>query len=222
MAKDKDKKRRKAKDDEIETPYLATETQSPRDTEEVEVERMFDETAAANEANGQSEKLDSLRALLVHELQDLYSAEQQLVEALPTMADAARDGDLSAALREHLKQTKNHVKRLEHIFDRLETEPGAHTCLGMKGLIREAQTMMRIDAEPEVRDAALISQAQRVEHYEMAAYGTARTYAELLGDHESADLLDETLQEEGAADVKLDRLAERRINAEAISPPGAL
>jgi ferritin-like metal-binding protein YciE len=222
MGKDKDKKSKKAKDDEIDTPYLATAGGTARDAEEVEIERMFDETAAANAANGQSEKLDSLRALLVHELQDLYSAEQQLVEALPTMADAARDGDLSAALREHLKQTKNHVKRLEHIFDRLETEPGGHTCLGMKGLIREAQSMLRIDAEPEVRDAALISQAQRVEHYEMAAYGTARTYAELLGDHESADLLDETLQEEGAADVKLDRLAERHINADAISPPGAM
>lgn len=160
--------------------------------------------------------LDDLRRLYVHELKDLYNAENQLLEALPKLEGAAEDGELKKALSEHRKQTQGHVKRLEKIFSSLEFEPGGQRCAGMEGLIKEGSDMATEDAPADVKDAGLIAAAQRVEHYEMAGYGVARTYAEKLGDYEAADLLQETLNEEALADQKLTRLAERKINFEAM------
>lgn len=162
-------------------------------------------------------KLDSLKKLYVHELKDLYSAENQLLEALPKMAKAASDDQLQKAFEHHLKETRQHVTRLETVFQSLDFSPGGHKCAAMEGLIEEASDLLTENIEPEVLDAALIAAAQRVEHYEMAGYGTARTYAEKLGDYKSADLLQETLDEEGSADKKLSRLAERHINFEAMT-----
>jgi len=162
-------------------------------------------------------KLDDLRKLYVHELKDLYSAEQQLLEALPKMERAASDSDLKNAFASHLKETERHVQRLEDIFSRLEFEPGGQRCAGMEGLIEEASEMMKEDAPEAVKDAGLIAAAQRVEHYEIAGYGVVRTYAEKLGDYRAADLLQDTLNEEGLADQKLSRIAMRRINFEALA-----
>lgn len=160
--------------------------------------------------------LDSLKKLLVHELKDLYSAENQIAKALPKMADAAVDADLKRAFQTHLKETERQIKRLEKIFEGLEFKPGGSKCEGMEGLLKEGADIIRAKADPDVRDAGLIAAAQRVEHYEIAGYGTARTYAEKLGDYRTADLLQETLNEEGMADQKLTRLAERKINFEAM------
>jgi ferritin-like metal-binding protein YciE len=151
----------------------------------------------------------------VHELKDLYSAETQLVEELPGMADKASDSDLKKAFRAHLEETKRHRSRLEQIFKDLEFSPGGHRCEGIAGLIKEARELTRDVTDAEVLDAALIAAAQRVEHYEMAGYGVARAYAEKLGDYAAADLLQQSLDEEGAADRKLTTLALRRINFEA-------
>ena len=157
-------------------------------------------------------KLDTLKKLYVHELKDLYSAETQLLEALPEMADKASDESLKRAFREHLQETERQRDRIETIFKKMEFEPGGHRCKGMAGLLDEAKDVMKDTTDSDVRDAALISASQRVEHYEMAGYGTARTYAEKLGDYEAADLLQQSLDEEGAADRKLSTLATRRIN----------
>lgn len=157
-------------------------------------------------------KLDSLEKLYVHELKDLYSAENQLLEALPRMEKAATDKDLKAALADHLKQTRTHVKRLESIFAGLDYQPGGHKCSGMEGLIKEGESLLEGDADSNVLDAALVAASQRVEHYEMAGYGTARAYAEKLGRQKDADLLQETLNEEGLCNQALTRLAERRLN----------
>lgn len=162
-------------------------------------------------------KLDDLHKLYVHELKDLYSAEQQLLEALPKMERAASDADLKQAFASHLKETQRHVQRLEDIFSRLDYEPGGQRCAGMEGLIREASDMLGEDAPDAVKDAGLIAAAQRVEHYEIAGYGVVRTYAEKLGDYRAADLLQETLNEEGLADQKLSRIATRRINFQALT-----
>lgn len=156
--------------------------------------------------------IDSLEKLYVHELKDLYSAETQLLEALPKMAAAASHDELKAGFEEHLKQTKQHVARLESIFKTLDFEPGGHKCNGMEGLIAEGEEILKEDMPGEVRDAALVAAAQRVEHYEMAGYGVASTYAEKLGHKDHADLLTETLEEEGATDRKLSRLATRCLN----------
>ena len=156
--------------------------------------------------------IDSLEKLYVHELKDLYSAETQLLEALPKMAAAASHDELKAGFEEHLKQTKQHVARLEAIFKTLDFEPGGHKCNGMEGLIAEGEEILKEDMPGEVRDAALVAAAQRVEHYEMAGYGVASTYAEKLGHKDHADLLTETLEEEGATDRKLSRLATRCLN----------
>ena len=161
--------------------------------------------------------IDSLEKLYIHELKDLYSAEKQLVAALPKVVEACTDKDLKKAFASHLKETEQHVKRLEKIFTRLDASPKGHKCAGMEGLLKEASEMMQEEMPPEVMDAALISAAQRVEHYEMAGYGTARTYAEKLGDIAAADILQETLNEEGLADQKLTRLALRNINFEALA-----
>jgi ferritin-like metal-binding protein YciE len=159
-------------------------------------------------------KMESLRDLYLDELKDLYSAENQILKALPKMAKAAASEDLRAAFEEHLEQTKVHVERLEQIFEGLEESPKGKRCKGMEGLIEEGKELLEEEAEPDVLDAGLISAAQRVEHYEMAGYGCVRTYARLLGEEEVAELLQQTLDEEGETDKKLTELAEA-INLEA-------
>jgi ferritin-like metal-binding protein YciE len=161
-------------------------------------------------------KLESLKDLYMEQLRDLYSAETQLVDALPKMAEAASSPDLKNGFREHLIQTRQHVDRLEQIFKQLGESPKGETCEGMKGLIKEGESMIKMKGEPEVRDAGLIAAAQRVEHYEIAGYGTVRTYAELLGDENAMRLLERTLQEEEETDEKLTEIAESHINQEAI------
>ncbi|QDT04699.1 hypothetical protein K227x_30930 [Rubripirellula lacrimiformis] len=156
--------------------------------------------------------LDSLSKLYVHELKDLYSAETQLLAALPKMEAAATNDDLKKCFADHLSETKTHAKRLESIFADLDFEPGGHKCVAMAGLIEEGEGLINSDIEPHVLDAGLIAAAQRVEHYEMAGYGTARAYADKLGNHDAAEVLQLTLNEEGLANQKLTRLAERKIN----------
>ena len=160
---------------------------------------------------------DSLRELYIDELKDLYSAETQLVKALPKMAKAASNGELRQAFEEHLRQTSEHVARLEQIFEALEEKPTGKKCVGMEGLVKEGSEVMKEDYADAVKDAAIIGAAQRVEHYEIAAYGTVRTWALRLGRTEDAQLLNETLQEEGQADKKLTALAESYIYEEAAS-----
>jgi ferritin-like metal-binding protein YciE len=160
-------------------------------------------------------KLESLRELLVDELKDLYSAENQLVKALPKMAKAAASPELKAAFEEHLEETKGQVDRLVTIFEQLEGSPKGKKCKAMEGLVEEGSEFIDADGEDSVKDAALICAAQKVEHYEIASYGCARTFATLLGLDEVAELLQETLDEEGNADKKLTELAETVINVEA-------
>ncbi|MGB7327307.1 MAG: ferritin-like domain-containing protein [Rubripirellula sp.] len=165
-------------------------------------------------------KLDSLSKLYVHELKDLYSAETQLLDAIPKMQEAASNSDLKDCFTAHLDETKTHVSRLESIFKELDFEPGGHKCAAMEGLIKEGEGLIKSDIDPSVLDAALIASAQRIEHYEMAGYGTARTYAEKLGSHKAAETLQTTLNEEGHANQKLTRLAERKINFLALGAIG--
>ena len=160
-------------------------------------------------------KLDSLKKLLIQELRDLYSAEKQLTKALPKMAKAATHDELKQAFEDHLEQTEGHVERLEKVFKMLDTPARAEKCKAMQGLIEEAQDLIKEDADPEVMDAALIAAAQRVEHYEIAAYGCARTYAQVLGEDDAAAILQTTLDEEGETDHKLTAIAESSINVEA-------
>jgi len=162
-------------------------------------------------------ELNSLRDLYIEELKDLYSAENQLVKALPKMAKAATAKTLKSGFEKHLRETKEHVDRLKKIFSDMNTSPGNKKCQAMEGLIAEGEDIIQEDAEPEVRDAALIAAAQRVEHYEIAGYGCVRTYANLLGDKRAAKTLQKTLDEEGATDEKLTELAQR-INVQAESP----
>jgi ferritin-like metal-binding protein YciE len=149
----------------------------------------------------------ALKELYVDELKDIYSAENQLVKALPKMAKAATSDELRTGFEEHLEQTRGHVQRLEQIFKALGEKPTGKKCKGMEGLVAEGQEMMKEDFEDDLMDAALISAAQRVEHYEIAAYGTVRTYAELLGEDEAVTLLEQTLGEEKETDQKLSDLA---------------
>lgn len=160
-------------------------------------------------------KLKNLEDLLLHELKDLYSAETQLVKALPKMAKAASHRELKDAFEEHLEQTKGHVERLDEIAEMLEKKLTGHTCKAMKGLVEEGADLIAEDAESSVRDAGLIGAAQRVEHYEIAGYGTARCLAEQLGHSEIAELLEQTLEEEKETDEDLSELATSAINAEA-------
>jgi ferritin-like metal-binding protein YciE len=160
-------------------------------------------------------KLDSVENLLVKELKDLLSAEKQLTKALPKMAKGATSESLSAAFEEHLEQTKGHVERLEQIFEMLGKAARAEHCKAMEGLIEEGSDLLEEDGEPMVKDAALIGAAQRVEHYEISGYGTARTLAELLGQDKAAKLLQQTLDEEKETDEKLTELAMSEINVEA-------
>jgi ferritin-like metal-binding protein YciE len=165
-------------------------------------------------------KLDSLKKLYLEELRDLYSAEIQLVKALPKMVKGASSAELKQAFETHLEQTKEHVERLEEIFDRLEEKPTGKTCQGMKGLIEEGSEMLGDKGNESVIDAGLIGAAQRVEHYEIAAYGTVRTFADLLGDKQAAELLQQTLDEEGETDKELSELAEGIVNDEALIEDG--
>jgi len=157
-------------------------------------------------------KLNSLRDLLLEELRDLYNAEQQLTEALPKMAKAAKAPDLKAAFNHHLEQTKQHASRLEHIFAGMNEKAAGETCEAMKGLIKEGELIIKAEGDADVRDARLIGAAQRVEHYEMAGYGTARTLARRLGENEIASVLQQTLDEESEADKKLTAIAESHVN----------
>jgi ferritin-like metal-binding protein YciE len=156
--------------------------------------------------------MKTLEDLFVEELKDLYNAEQQLAEALPKMAEAASSKDLQQAFRKHTKQTEQQIGRLEEIFHQLDTKPKGPKCKGMKGIIDEGEKLIESDAEPMVKDAALVAAAQRAEHYEIACYGTVRTFAEMLGNEEAAKLLQETLEEESYTDDLLTELATKKIN----------
>jgi len=163
--------------------------------------------------------INSLRDLLVDELRDLHNAESQLVKALPKMAKAASHDELKEGFQEHLEQTREHVDRLDRCFKILGQKAKGKTCHAMKGLVEESNEAIKEDAPDSIRDAKLIGAAQRVEHYEIAAYGTARAFAQTLGETKVADLLQETLDEEGETDKKLTALAEI-INEEAHSADG--
>ena len=160
-------------------------------------------------------ELQTLKDLYIHELKDLFSAEQQLVKALPKMAKAASNKELAAGFQEHLEQTKGHAQRVEQILSSHQQTTRGPKCKGMEGIVAEGAEMIEEEADVEVKDAGLIAAAQRVEHYEMAGYGTARTYAELLGDKEGAKLLGLTLEEERQTDQKLSKLAKSAVNVAA-------
>ncbi|HEX7450173.1 MAG TPA: ferritin-like domain-containing protein [Pirellulales bacterium] len=160
--------------------------------------------------------LESLADLFVDELKDLYSAEKQLVKALPKMAKAASSAKLRKGFEDHLRQTEGHVERLENIFEQLGVKPRGPKCEAMEGLIEEGKRMMAEDAEPAVLDAALIAAAQRVEHYEIAGYGTVRSFARMLGNDKAERLLQKTLEEESQTNEKLTKLAETEVNAAAM------
>ena len=164
--------------------------------------------------------LDSLQNLFVTELKDIYNGEKQLVTALPRISKAARSPQLAEAITKHLKETEGHVVRLEQIFQSLGLAVRGKKCKGMEGLLEEGKEIMEEEGQESVRDAALISAAQKVEHYEMAAYGCLRSYAQILGHNDAAKLLEQTLKEEEAADEKLNELAEGGIN-EAAAAVGA-
>ncbi|MGA8429942.1 MAG: ferritin-like domain-containing protein [Candidatus Sulfotelmatobacter sp.] len=157
---------------------------------------------------------EGLKELYIDELKDLYSAENQLVKALPKMAKAASSEELQQGFEEHLEQTKEHVARLEKIFEALDESPKGKKCMGMEGLVKEGSEVMGEDFEDAVMDAALIGAAQRVEHYEIAAYGTVLEFANVLGETDAASLLEETLNEEKETDEKLTELA-KEINSQA-------
>jgi ferritin-like metal-binding protein YciE len=163
-------------------------------------------------------KMATLEDLFVNELRDLYNAENQMVKALPKMAKAASSPEIRQGFEEHLEQTRHHVERLEQVFEQLGAKARGKKCQAMEGLIEEGKELMSEDAEPPVMDAGLIAAAQKVEHYEIAGYGTVRTWAEHLGHHEAAELLRQTLDEEKQTDQKLTRLAEQMVNQEAASP----
>lgn len=161
-------------------------------------------------------EMTSLRELYVEQLKDLYSAENQITKALPKMIKKAESPELKASFQEHLQQTEGQIDRLEQIFQLLQVSPRGKKCVGMEGLIEEGKEAMSEDMEPDVMDAALIAAAQKVEHYEISGYGTARAYARLLKDNRAVQLLTESLEEEAEADEKLTQLAESGINVEAL------
>lgn len=160
-------------------------------------------------------KMPTLDILLEEELKDIYSAEKQLLKALPKLAKRASSPELKSALEEHVQVTKRQTERLEQVFEELGKSAKAKTCEAMKGLIEEAEDMLSEDAADSVMDAAIIGCAQKVEHYEIASYGTVKTWAERVGQDRAAELLDETLQEEGEADKRLTGIAESMVNEEA-------
>jgi ferritin-like metal-binding protein YciE len=164
---------------------------------------------------GNSMTLETLQDLYVAQLKDLYSAENQLLKALPKMEKAASTPELKSAFAKHLKETEGQVQRLETIFETLDARPGGHKCKAMEGLIEEGEEMIKEKGDPDVIDAGLIAAAQRVEHYEIAGYGCVRTYAQELGNQEHLRLLQATLDEEGATDKNLTALAVRLVNIRA-------
>ena len=161
-------------------------------------------------------KLDTLQKLYTNQLRDLYSAEHQLLKALPKMAKAASSEDLKDAFEKHLEQTKGHVERLEQVFEELGEKPKGKTCRAMKGLIEEGSEILKEGGEDSVIDAGIIVAAQKVEHYEIAGYGGVRTFAHLLGENKAAELLQTTLDEEAETNQLLNRLAESIVNPEAV------
>src|SRR6266498_3716100 len=161
-------------------------------------------------------KLDTLQKLYTDELRDLYNAENQPLKALPKMAKAASSEELKDAFEKHLEQTKGHVERLEQVFEGLGEKPKGKTCRAMKGLIEEGSEILKEDGEDSVIDAGIIVAAQKVEHYEIAGYGSVRTFAHLLGQNKAAELLQTTLDEEAETNELLNRLAESIVNPEAL------
>lgn len=160
-------------------------------------------------------KITTLDELIHDELQDIYSAETQIIEALPKMAEAAESKDLRAAFEKHLEQSRVHAQRIEEICSDLKITPSGKSCKGVEGLIKEGEEVLQSDMEAEPKQAALIGAAQRVEHYEIAAYGTARAHARQLGYLKAVELLSQTLNEEKETDQKLTQLAENRVNVKA-------
>ena len=160
-----------------------------------------------------SSEYNTLNELFFDELKDIYDAEKRLCDALPKMAESAHNADLKNAFNEHLRETEMHCSRLERVFGALGQEPARKTCAGIKGIIGEGDDMVSATGDPNVHDAGLIAAAQRVEHYEMAVYGTLRTFAEQLGLADVATTLEQTLEEEKNADAKLTEIAEQHINA---------
>ena len=161
-------------------------------------------------------KLNTLKTLYTNELRDLYNAENQLIKALPKMAKAASSEELKNAFQKHLEQTKSHVERLEQVFEELGEKPTGKTCQAMKGLIEEGSEILHQDGEDSIIDAGIIVAAQKVEHYEIASYGSVRTFAELLGKDRSVELLQTTLNEESETNETLNQLAEGIVNPEAL------
>jgi len=161
--------------------------------------------------------IESMQDLYLEELRDLYSAEQQIIKALPKMAEGAHNPELRGAFQEHLRVTHEQVRRLDSIFSELDQKPTGKKCKGMEGLIGEGRELLKEKADPDVKDAALIAAAQKVEHYEIASYGTVRNYARQLGLTSHADLLQRTLDEEGETDKRLTSLAESGINDQALT-----
>jgi ferritin-like metal-binding protein YciE len=164
--------------------------------------------------------METLEKLYINELRDLYSAENQLLKALPKMAKGASSAELKEAFENHLAETETHVERLEQIFKDLEKNPKGKTCHGMKGLIEEGSEILEEEGEESVLDAGIIVAAQKVEHYEMAGYGSVRAFAQLLGQEEAAQVLQTTLDEESKANELLSQLAETTVNAEAVMNTG--
>jgi ferritin-like metal-binding protein YciE len=164
-------------------------------------------------------QMETLKELYVNELRDLYNAENQLIKALPKMAKAASSDELKEAFEKHLEQTKGHVERLEQVFQEINEKPKGKTCQAMKGLIEEGSEVLKADGEDSVIDAGIIVAAQKVEHYEIAGYGSVRTFAQLLGQDQSAELLQQTLDEESEANELLNKLAEDIVNPEALMEP---
>ena len=160
-------------------------------------------------------RFDSLKELFIFELKDLYSAETQLIEALPKMAEAASNQELKDGFTEHLDETRRQKERLEKISKELNVDLSGETCEAMEGLITEGEEIVKSKAKSDIKDSGLIAAAQRVEHYEMAGYGTVRNYAKRLGYDEIANLLEETLNEEKEADTKLNHIAVEKVNVEA-------
>jgi ferritin-like metal-binding protein YciE len=160
-------------------------------------------------------ELQKLQDLFVDVLKDTYDAENQITKALPKMAKAANTPELKSAFEQHLKETENHIKRLEMVFESVDKKPTRKTCKGMQGLLEEGSEMIKEDAEPEVLDAGLIAAAQKVEHYEISAYGTLIAYAELLDMDDAIQALQQNLDEEKAADEKLTGIAEETVNIQA-------
>ena len=162
-----------------------------------------------------STEFNTFEDLFQEQIEDLYDAEHRLTEALPKMAEAANSTQLKQAFQDHLVETKGHVSRLEQVFRELKLEPHRTTCAAMKGLITEGEEMIKAKGDPDIKDAALIAAAQRVEHYEISGYGSARAFARRLGLTEAVTLLEETLEEEKAADHKLNQIAESSVNPQA-------